>query len=339
MLSVFVLLSALAGAALPPLAVLRSPETTDVARRVRAQLVDTAWRLEEGPPRGSLVSPLDADLELGQGRDAVAVIEVSWSQAGILVRLTDVAGGRAYVRAVALLDPDGPGAATEEAAALLIRDSLVALATTGAIDWTIEAERPPWRWEVGLLGCGSADGLTVAPSVGVYFGLSRSGWFAALGGFAGWPRDRSLEGVGLRLQRHVVRMSFGRRFDISERGFVELGPSAGLALHRRETLAADGGAPADPTVVAAGLVGAAGRVGIRFGFFKVWLAAGIDAVFGAPALEVSRHGEPTEIDRGWPTAPWLTVGLSSGRDPISRSRDPISTAAPSISSGTGRVGR
>jgi hypothetical protein len=281
--------------------------------------------------------PLAADLEVGRVAAAAAVIEVARARTGLWVRLTDIASGRAYVRALASLDPDGPGPATEEAAAVLIRDSLEALADTGTLDWTVEAERPPWRWELGLLGGGSADGLTIAPSAGLYLGLSRSGWVGSVRGVLGWPRDRTVEGVSLRLERHVVRLGVGRRFAPVEHLFVELGSSAGVAFHRRATLAADGGVAADPAVVAAGLVGLAGRAGVRLGRLKVWLAGGVDAVIGAPALEVSRAGDPAEIGRGWPAAPWLAVGLSVGHESISRSRDPNPVLAPSMLSRTRRV--
>jgi hypothetical protein len=321
----------------PHLAVLRSPEAPDVVFRVAAQLVDTAWRLEVGPRRRSAAPALEADLKLGQGMDAAAVIEVVPTRTGLRVRLTDVGRGRTYVRAVAGLDRTGSGPVTEEAAAVLLRDSLKALADIGKLAWTIEAERPSWHWEMGFHGCGSADGLGVASGAGLYLGMSRNDWVGAARVGLGWGRRRTLEGVTLTLPRHVVRLTFSRRFAPLERFFFEVGPSGGFALYGRATLAADGGTAAAPSATPAGLVGVAARAGVNLGQVRIWLAAGADAVLGAPAFEVSRGNGRTELGRGWPVAPWLTVGLSVTREQSSPRHDPIRNAEPSMSLRTGFV--
>lgn len=326
------LIAALIGAApTVPTVVLRDSGDPAMARRLRAQLVDTGWRLEEGPARPP-GDPLYADLELADARRARAVLEIVRTGQAVRVRLTDAYAGRGYLRAVPSLDDGPPGPVTSEAAAVLVRDSLVALSQAGRIDWWVEAELPPWRVEVGLSARGTWDGAALMPGVGVRMEMGRTTWWAAVTGEFGLARGLDYDDVALRLQRHQLRFSVLRRFGLTEALHLDLGPSAGLGAYRRITQRPSDGAASEPRTTLVGLFGLEARLSLDLGWGRAWLGAGADAQVGAPRFSVTRGETEQMLATAWPVAPWAAAGFSVSLG------DPITGGPPSVPSEPGRAG-
>lgn len=304
----WLLLSLWAAAAPPPTAVLRTPLPGALLRRVQDQTVDSGWSLRPAPSQPGL---LQDDLTLAEAHEAQAVVTVTGDPEGaLLVTLTDARAGRRYAREVPAL---GSAVVTEEAAAVLIRDSLVALAETGALDWEVQDSLPPLAVELSAFGGVGGDGLTVHPRIGAAFAVGRSGWRLRLGAELGLPRRVALDGVELDLAQHLLRLQGGLRFALTPGLALEGGLSVGGAVVRRVTRATTGGLQAaGPSTRGAGLAGAYLRLELALGPVGLWLAGGADAVLGATTLEVGgADGAIETLARAWPVQPWASAGVST----------------------------
>lgn len=306
-MSGWLLVALWAAAAPPPAAVLRTPLPGALERRIQDQAVDSGWALVPVPgPQGGLPE----DLALAEAHAAQAVVSVLGPPEGPLaVTLSDAKTGRRYARQVA---PLGSAVVTEEAAAVLIRDSLVALAETGALDWTVQDALPPLEREAALFVAVGGDGLTLHPRVGAAFGLGRAAWRARLALELGFPRRLDLGDAEVTLAQHALRLQAGLRTTWAERLTLEGGLSGGVAmLRRRTTRVNDHLLASPPGTRAAGLAGAYGRLELHLGPMAVWLAGGGELVAGAPLLEVdAQGGAPEARARAWAVQPWGAAGTS-----------------------------
>lgn len=290
-----------------PRAVLRAPLPGDLARRVQDQAVDSGWRLisraDEGP------GGLEADLALAEAHHAQAVVEVLGPPDGPLyVALTDARRGRRYARVVAAM---GSGAVTREAAAVLVRDSLLALAEAGALDWSVQESLPPLDLAVSAYGSMIGDGVTLHPGLGLALELGRRGWRARAAVTFGLPRAVDLGPVTLDLAHHEVRLQYGLRLSLPVDLHLEGGLGVGASLQRRSTTRTGPAlTPAPASTSAAGSVGLYLRLTAQLGAVQLWMASGADGVFGATAFEVSTPPERETLARPWPIQPWLSVGAA-----------------------------
>lgn len=268
---------------------LRAPVPGRLRARLEAQLVDVpAWRLApDAAPAAATPPSLEAELRAAADRGLGALVAVAPTRPpaapGLRVTLTDVAGQRRYVRTVAALDETGHGAATQSAVAVLLRDSLRALADAGALTWTVESARAPLRWSVGAFGAGHEDGLGLRPGVGLRGRLEGPGLTLTLDGTLGFARSRRLEGVAVELTRHAVRLSGGYA-GAWGRWSAEAGLQGGLLVYRRRTVPSETAAPRPPRTTVAGTVGPYVEGGVRLGPIRVFARASGEALLGGPAL-------------------------------------------------------
>lgn len=268
--------------------------------RLQGQLSDLPWRVERSRDDDRRRSPAEARVRLDPAGPDLEVVLTA-------------AGGRRYRRSLTGL---GQGSAALEAAAIVVRSALVALAAGRKPAMTAD---PPLASEdramFGLRGSLRAETWGLGPgTVGIDAGVFlRQGVFAwDLGATGRWP-----QGVEDGLTRSVLNryeLLAGLRFDeaIDGRWGWAAGLHGGLALWHRRTEVFDDEAVARSrleswiagTVVRArfgGMQRISERIGVEF-------AIGLDVFPGAPNYRY--EGERTDtVAEPWVLQPWLAVGI------------------------------
>ena len=291
-----------------------------VLARLDGQLSDLRWRLH----RGSISDgPADAPAT------ANAVVWFERVRHGVRLRLA-LPDGRRWRRDI---DDLGP-AATQEAAALVVRSALLAIEEGIAPDWTDEASAPPptvveaqaprapvaprlrWRaqgWGWWIAGRTDANGITIVPGLEASVFHRWDSLSLGLAGSARWPYEATSSAADLRIERYdlSLRGAWDHRWAPAWAFGTVVG--VGATVWRRTTERTESTLEPEPARwLASASSGLSVRTSARIArgwALRLW--AGVDAVWAAPDWTL---GDGTTIATPWTIQPAIGLGISA--DPM-----------------------
>jgi len=287
--------------------------------RLRGQLadLDVALIVIPGPVEPALAVQLAAAGRLAGAHGARAVVWFVIRAGGLAVAIATPGDRRLFVREL----EDADASALAEAAAVVARGALRAIADGGTIGVEIPVTRPaepppPLRPAFGLeLAVGWQIALDAGADAGAHAVAQRSRvtrgpWAASLALTFGPPLRRTSGDAAIELSRSTAAVAVERRI-----AGIAIGVSAGALLYHRATRSvASGLLPTPATTTAAFVTGPELRWQWRprSGYLGIEVIAGLDVVLGAPELAVARDGAVHSLGTLRPLQPRFAAGLVLG---------------------------
>lgn len=293
-----------------PKALLVGPLQSAQKARIEAQLVDLDWTLQFAPEVQPSLN-LPRALSTAKSRGAQVIAWIAPKPGGLELALCDVRQARLHLRLIEAETETARG----EAAAIVLRSGLRALAKGYALTWSQPTTGPPISVSLSAGYAGAwAGGSALGQQGG--FGAAELRWGAlqlglTLAGSVGADLSDALSVV--RLAKHEGALFAGYAFN--RWGPMQFSASlrAGAALFVRSVQTLDPGlAPSGARTLVSPLVGLAfsARWTVLQELLFLELSTGVDAVIGAPTLAYQRSdGTLEDRNRLWTPQPFLRLGL------------------------------